>query len=44
MGRKILFVRRNDAEAETLAKNLSELGDSPTARSAAAASEGRETP
>ena len=44
MGRKILFVRRNDAEAETLAKNLSELSDSPAARSAAAASEGTETP
>ena len=44
MGRKILFVRRNDAEAETLAKKLSELGDSPAARSAAAASEGREAP
>lgn len=44
MGRKILFLRRNDAEAETLAKKLSELGDSPAARSAAAVLEGRETP
>ena len=44
MGRKILFERRNDADAETLAKNLSELGDSPAARSAPAASDGGETP
>ena len=44
IGRKLVFVRRTDAAAETLAANLAKLDDSPAGRSLPAAADGGESP
>lgn len=44
MGRKLVFVRRTDAAAETLAANLAKLADSQAARSLPAATDSGESP
>lgn len=44
MGRELVFVRRTDAAAETLAANLAKLADSPAARSLPAATDSGESP